>query len=537
MLFQVEDFKPLVIFLIKNYEDLFSSPINGNIDKISHIFNYYCKSKEVKKAETIPHFSRENFICYIEQLNEICGALNISGDMKDERPFRAAKITWVNLPTLLLLHDRLNGLTAKEIKFQSSKMITEEDLKKKPDRLLLDFLEKPLFSEIKVDFTNGAVIDNGFNVSFSLLNDILKKPSSRDHLAKQKAALKVSRKRFSEICNDTSHNSTLSSICFNKKDYCQQGTRNAFPSDQTIQQKLNLLQHLMSREIFKCSQTKVHYLPVLNNNTDMNLGDCSYLDTCHKMKACRYLHYYTLKPPHLQDKVSKEEQASNYEYTIGECFTEYCREQIPAQWINCDVRYLPFLILGKFAVIISDPAWDIHMSLPYGTCKDFELLSLPMHELQDEGIILLWVTGRSIEIGRKALLKWGYKCSDEMIWVKLNQLKRTIVTGRTGHWLNHSKEHLLVGIKGNPYWLNRKIDTDVIVSGTRETSRKPDEVYDIVERIVGKHSRKLEIFGRDHNIRPGWLTIGNQLQGTYIYEQDVKSKYDHYKSQSSNHKV
>ena len=41
-----------------------------------------------------------------------------------------------------------------------------------------------------------------------------------------------------------------------------------------------------------------------------------------------------------------------------------------------------------------------------------------MHELQDEGIMLLWVTGRSIEIGRRALKKWGYvitsKVADEL---------------------------------------------------------------------------------------------------------------------------
>lgn len=28
---------------------------------------------------------------------------------------------------------------------------------------------------------------------------------------------------------------------------------------------------------------------------------------------------------------------------------------------------------------------------------------------------------------------------DELIWVKINQLQRIIRTGRTGHWLNHSK--------------------------------------------------------------------------------------------------
>jgi N6-adenosine-specific RNA methylase IME4 len=70
---------------------------------------------------------------------------------------------------------------------------------------------------------------------------------------------------------------------------------------------------------------------------------------------------------------------------------------------------------------------------------------------------------------------WGYKRVEEIIWVKTNQLQRIIRTGRTGHWLNHSKEHCLVGIKGNPL-VNRNIDTDVIVAEVRETSRKPDEV-------------------------------------------------------------
>jgi N6-adenosine-specific RNA methylase IME4 len=70
---------------------------------------------------------------------------------------------------------------------------------------------------------------------------------------------------------------------------------------------------------------------------------------------------------------------------------------------------------------------------------------------------------------------WGYKRIEEVIWVKTNQLQRIIRTGRTGHWLNHSKEHCLVGIKGNPE-VNRNIDTDVVVAEVRETSRKPDEV-------------------------------------------------------------
>ena len=53
-----------------------------------------------------------------------------------------------------------------------------------------------------------------------------------------------------------------------------------------------------------------------------------------------------------------------------------------------------------------------------------------------------------------------------------------------------------------PSWVNRGIDTDVVVSEVRETSRKPDEVYELIERMC-PGGRKVEIFGRKHNTRPG----------------------------------
>jgi mRNA (2'-O-methyladenosine-N6-)-methyltransferase len=71
---------------------------------------------------------------------------------------------------------------------------------------------------------------------------------------------------------------------------------------------------------------------------------------------------------------------------------------------------------------------------------------------------------------------------------------------------------MLVGVKtvhdeeGNlkfPSWVNRGIDTDVVVSEVRETSRKPDEVYELIERMC-PGGRKVEIFGRKHNTRPGY---------------------------------
>jgi len=124
-----------------------------------------------------------------------------------------------------------------------------------------------------------------------------------------------------------------------------------------------------------------------------------------------------------------------------------------------------------------------------------------------------------MELGRECLQIWGYERIEELVWVKTNQLQRIIRTGRTGHWLNHSKEHCLIGIKGSPV-INRFVDADVIVAEVRETSRKPDEIYGLIDRL-SPGTRKLELFGRPHNCHVGWVTLGNQLDGINVVENDL----------------
>jgi mRNA (2'-O-methyladenosine-N6-)-methyltransferase len=79
-----------------------------------------------------------------------------------------------------------------------------------------------------------------------------------------------------------------------------------------------------------------------------------------------------------------------------------------------------------------------------------------------------------------------------------------------------------MGIKGNPKIFPNQ-DCDVIVSEVRETSRKPDEIYSIIDRI-SPGGKNLELFGRPHNCRPGWMTLGNQLEGVYILEEEIRTR-------------
>lgn len=249
---------------------------------------------------------------------------------------------------------------------------------------------------------------------------------------------------------------------------------------------------------------KLHFKKILQTHTDETLGDCSFLNTCFHMDTCKYVHYEVDSQG--SNSNSRSDGTDNLEQTLSLVKVKVDDPTTalhPAQWIQCDLRFLDMTVLGKFAVIMADPPWDIHMELPYGTMSDDEMRQLGVPALQDDGLIFLWVTGRAMELGRECLKLWGYERFDELIWVKTNQLQRIIRTGRTGHWLNHGKEHCLVGTKGNPKNLNRGLDCDVIVAEVRATSHKPDEIYGIIERL-SPGTRKIELFGRPHNVQPNW---------------------------------
>ncbi|WFD44686.1 mRNA (2'-O-methyladenosine-N(6)-)-methyltransferase [Malassezia psittaci] len=210
---------------------------------------------------------------------------------------------------------------------------------------------------------------------------------------------------------------------------------------------------------------------------------------------------------------------------------ESLKSQREAQWISCDLRTFDLSSIGEFDVIVADPPWDIHMSLPYGTLSDEQMYALQIPQLQKQGLLFLWVTGRAMELGRALLKHWGYLRMDELVWIKINQLHRLIRTGRTGHWLNHTKEHCLVGYKSPslsqtdaptpgmylplPESMHPGLGNDVIVAPVRDTSRKPDELYTMIEKMC-PGGRFIELFGRQHNVRPKWLTLGNQLQGNHL---------------------
>eukprot|EP01062_Namystynia_karyoxenos_P022477 TRINITY_DN1863_c0_g2_i1.p1 TRINITY_DN1863_c0_g2~~TRINITY_DN1863_c0_g2_i1.p1 ORF type:complete len:731 (+),score=273.52 TRINITY_DN1863_c0_g2_i1:70-2193(+) len=275
----------------------------------------------------------------------------------------------------------------------------------------------------------------------------------------------------------------------------------------------------------------VHITRVILPHTKREWGDCPYLDGCRRQMMCEYVHYKIIPPRgadlelvrniYISSQSQRRDAAGRpVPFSVG----MMGRPLLPAQWIQCDIRKFDLRVLGKFQVIMADPPWDINMALPYGIIKDDEMRRLDISSLSDDGVLFLWVTARAMELGRELIKLWGYELKQELVWVKVDQTERVLRQGRTGHWLNHSKETCLIAVKGHPA-INRGLDSDVLVSVPRETSRKPDEIYGMIERLC-PDGRKLELFGRNHNIRDGWLTLGNQLQGMSITEPQLRDDFN-----------
>lgn len=109
---------------------------------------------------------------------------------------------------------------------------------------------------------------------------------------------------------------------------------------------------------------KVHFDPIFNNNTDISLGDCSYLSTCFKGKNCKYVHYKVSLPERL--KLLEQHMTVNLPHApetnggyLHHPLSLYGLRHVLSlmpdpQWINMDIRDLNFRALGNFHVVIAD---------------------------------------------------------------------------------------------------------------------------------------------------------------------------------------
>jgi mRNA (2'-O-methyladenosine-N6-)-methyltransferase len=95
---------------------------------------------------------------------------------------------------------------------------------------------------------------------------------------------------------------------------------------------------------------KLHFKKIIQKHTDESLGDCSFLNTCFHMDTCKYVHY------RVDYSTVKSKTKTRKEVLTPQRFKYIL---FPPQWLSCDLRYFDMTILGKFAVVMADPPWNV----------------------------------------------------------------------------------------------------------------------------------------------------------------------------------
>lgn len=174
---------------------------------------------------------------------------------------------------------------------------------------------------------------------------------------------------------------------------------------------------------------------------------------------------------------------------------------------------------GSFGTILADPPWRFdnrtgrvapeYRRLPrYSSMSFQEIQTLPVGEFALPNCHLyLWVPNALIQQGLAVMQHWGFEYKTNIVWFKTR--KDGGPDGRgVGFYFRNVTELVLFGVRGNTRTLEPgRRQVNIVMSRKREHSRKPDELYNIVEQC--SPGPYLELFAR--HPRPGWIQWGNEL--------------------------
>lgn len=171
----------------------------------------------------------------------------------------------------------------------------------------------------------------------------------------------------------------------------------------------------------------------------------------------------------------------------------------------------------KYGAIAADPPWGFKNYSAKGERKNANqhYRCLPTEEImawsvghlaKPDSALFLWATGPMLPDALRVMEAWGftYKAM-AFVWAKRSSRDRAWHFG-LGYWTRANAEICLLGTLGRPKRLSAGVP-QLIVAPVREHSRKPDEAYKRIERLVA--GPYLDLCSRE--IRPGWDAFGDEV--------------------------
>lgn len=169
-----------------------------------------------------------------------------------------------------------------------------------------------------------------------------------------------------------------------------------------------------------------------------------------------------------------------------------------------------------YNVILADPPWEYRNTgviaaaehhYPTMPIEDISgLLSKLDLKLDKNAVLFMWATNPTLTDGFKVLEAWGFNYKTNMVWVKTELEKPG-----TGWYVRGRHELLLIATRGSFTPLENVSPPigSVVHAPLQEHSRKPDDFYEIIERLY-PNCNYIELFAR--RTRDGWDSWGNEVE-------------------------
>ena len=201
----------------------------------------------------------------------------------------------------------------------------------------------------------------------------------------------------------------------------------------------------------------------------------------------------------------------------------------------------------RFHTILADPPWQFqnrtgkmapeHRRLSrYGTMDLDAILQMPVGGIAaSPAHLYLWVPNAMLPEGLQVMAAWGFNYKSNIVWHKIR--KDGGPDGRgVGFYFRNTTELILFGVRGKNARTKApgRRQVNIIKTQKREHSRKPDELFDIIEAC--SEGPFLELFARGP--RKGWSVWGDQAEdyspSWATYANHSSSENDPGKRYSSN---
>lgn len=186
--------------------------------------------------------------------------------------------------------------------------------------------------------------------------------------------------------------------------------------------------------------------------------------------------------------------------------------------------FLEYIQKTGYGTILADPPWQFqnrtgkvapeHKRLArYQTLTLQEIKEIPVWVVAAaQSHLYLWVPNAPLREGLEVMQAWGFEYKTNIVWHKIRKDGEPDGRG-VGFYFRNTTELLLFGVRGRLRTLKRgRTQVNILKTRKREHSRKPDELYEIIEAC--SPAPYLELFARGQ--RDGWDQWGNEVDSYSI---------------------